>query len=146
MSVEVGLYGIMALADDFYMASSRLDFPSAVSYRIYAGGQAKIVEDSVVNGQNYTFACRTPAASSCVVDDTSVMHGIQIFNNNQNVTAMGNVSLNTDYADTLGKNLSGWTFTVAPGTDLTVQEGAVFDISSAASTAIRGEFHQPRNT
>lgn len=106
----------------------------------------KLLKTLSSTGRTTPLPAVPPAASSCVVDDTSVMHGIQIFNNNQNVTAMGNVSLNTDYADTLGKNLSGWTFTVAPGTELTVQEGAVFDISSAASTAIRGEFHQPRNT
>ena len=140
LSVEAGQYGIMALANDFYMESSQLDFPSAVSYGIYAVNQAEIVKGSVVNGQNCTFACRIPAASGCTVDDTSAVHGIQIFNNNQNVTAMGSVSLDTDYADTLGRNLDGRAFTVALGAELTVQEGAVFDISSAASTDIQGDF------
>ena len=140
LSVEAGLYGIMALSDDFYMEFSQLNFPSAVSYGIYAGNKAEIVKESVVNGQNCTFVCRIPAASGCVVDDTSAVHGIQIFNSNQNVTAMGTVSLSANYADTLGKNLSGRAFTVAPGAELTVQEGAVFDISSAASTAIQGSF------
>ena len=116
MSVEAGQYGIMALANDFLYGISQLDFPSAVSsYGIYAVNQAEIVKGSVVNGQNCTFACRIPAASGCTVDDTSAVHGIQIFNNNQNVTAMGSVSLDTDYADTLGRNLDGRTFTVALG-------------------------------
>ena len=63
----------------FYMESSQLDFPSAVSYGIYAVNQAEIVKGSVANGQNCTFACRIPAASGCTVDDTSAVHGIQIF-------------------------------------------------------------------
>lgn len=139
LSVEAGDYGIMALASDFYMKDSRIDFPSPVSYGIYAGKNVEIAENSVVNGQNCTFACRLPAASGVILDGDSAVNGVQIFNDNKNVMAMGTVSLDAEHADTLGEKLTERAFEVACGAEVTVMENAIFDISSAASADIRGE-------
>lgn len=139
LSLEADLYGIMSLANDVHIASSQIDFPSALSYGIYAVNALDITNNSTINGENCTFACRIPAAKGCNVDNTSTVNGLQIYNGTSTVMALGNVYRNATYAESLGKNLAGRTFIVAPDAKFTIEEDATFDTTTASSVEIQGE-------
>ena len=139
LSLQTTFYGVMALAGDLSIQGTTLDFPKSTSYGLYAGGKAELTNRSTVNGSNCTFVCYMPSASGCTVDGTSSVNGLQIYNGKQNIAALGTFTLSSDRAKTLGENVAGRAFAVAPNADVTIEQGADLDLTKAVSVRVEGK-------